>query len=56
MQNMLNKKFKHQGFSGIPRFLFNICLIPILICLNLPLLLLNIIYNRIKRLFVYNKK
>jgi len=45
---MQDKKEKHQGLSGIPKFAFNILYLPILLGLNIPLLLMNIIYNKIK--------
>ena len=52
---MSKKKIDGKGLSGFFQFSKNIFLLPIILSINIPLLLLNIIYRKLMR-FVSPRK
>ena len=55
MWNMSQKTIQGKGFSGVPSFLRNVILLPVIFTFNIPLLLVNILWKRILKMLTPRK-
>ena len=50
MLHMSKKTIKGQGFSGFPSFLKNLILLPVIFSINMPLLILNMVWKGVLKM------